>query len=998
METEHFHYRGVTLPLSVVAVNVTNILTPYIIRISKIQDCEEKFKVLHKKLLLLERKLCNTDARYIEPKIGDTIIACDNLHKDIDLPAWLCRGIISNAVNNSENTYNVFLVDYGTSVVLERENFVVCSTDTISEEYLSSTVGLYNVLPAAINNDTSTQDASSSKISEEWSLSAIEYTKELMTASDTVYFDYLASDEHGKQYGEFYFIIEDTVISLSMALVLNNYAIYLEEELQTFIENPENYEKSYKRVINGETMFYINISNDHKINNEPCKQKRRYLKESLEMEKILIYGQMRRESLNTVSDLRFPAEIHKAWNTLIKSTIPTKLQSYIWPAIKKGLDVIAIGAEKSGKTFGYVFAVCGLLATNSNLPKNMNPSALILCSSSAEVLEVQALCTIFLQSYKAIPAVSVINGKTGKSLMVEAYNGCRILISTPNSLLRFMGEIRKLLNFESLRYLIIDDGDIVLDKYFDSVIKLFKRHKVIYNRELQNNNISLQIIITGRHWTPRLNKIARTLMYSPYICIASFIEAAIYKSVLPKMYIIHSKNKHKQILELLGYEYSKLRTVIVCVNSNEAEELYEFLRRCKDCILAHEDIDMIRLQDVKHCWDVSVSGSYPILICTDEVLSDLHVTNALWLIHYSISLRFKTQFNYRFSTLFESLQTEKLNCQVTIMVDENSDVQFLSIIKIMQRMNVVIPPDMSKNIERITAGLDKNKEKFPICTNVKLWGFCCKKYSCALRHGIISEIDTPAINIRMNDKIKLRVLNIHDVTHISARIVSYIKFDTLEEIELSNVDYMEITMKIQEFYSSFENRRRCETVNVGGVYGLEEPIDSFKRVEILNVETDDKTDTPKFVDVRCIDNGVILTKLNAYRLLHLPEELIKYPTQAVEVFLAGVVPHDDEYLWNRYAFDAVYQWFKQNVDERSYVIATVNLHLRNILWVNTLEVGTKLIGYKDIVGSSLKTELLEKDHAIENDKHLRQLYQLCKEAGFLDINGCNLNVLLNEVE
>ncbi|XP_043256530.1 uncharacterized protein LOC122399710 [Colletes gigas] len=209
---------------------------------------------------------------------------------------------------------------------------------------------------------------------------------------------------------------------------------------------------------------------------------------------------------------------------------------------------------------------------------------------------------------------------------------------------------------------------------------------------------------------------------------------------------------------------------------------------------------------------------------------------------------------------------------------------------------------------------------------------------------------------------------------------------------------MEITMKIQEFYSSVENRRRCETINVGGVYGLEEPIDSFKRVEILNVETDDKTDTPKFVDVRCIDNGVILTKLNAYRLLHMPEEFMKYPAQTVEVFLAGVVPHDDEYLWNRYAFEAVYQWFKRNVDERSYVIATVSLHLKNILWVNTLEVGTKLIGYKDIVGSSLKTDLLEKDHAIENDKHLKQLYQLCKEDGFLKINGCDLNVLLDEVE
>lgn len=70
----------------------------------------------------------------------------------------------------------------------------------------------------------------------------------------------------------------------------------------------------------------------------------------------------------------------------------------------------------------------------------------------------------------------------------------------------------------------------------------------------------------------------------------------------------------------------------------------------------------------------------------------------------------------------------------------------------------------------------------------------------------------------------------------------------------------------------------------------------------------------------------------------------------------------------------------------------VNLHLGNTIWVNTLNVGTKLIGYKDLIGSCLRTELLEKDHAVENDKHLNRMYQLCRDAGFLNINGYDLNL------
>lgn len=57
----------------------------------------------------------------------------------------------------------------------------------------------------------------------------------------------------------------------------------------------------------------------------------------------------------------------QAWKSLIQSCKPRKIQSYIWPAIKKGLDTIAIGTAKCGKTIGYTFAICGLLATNCNV-------------------------------------------------------------------------------------------------------------------------------------------------------------------------------------------------------------------------------------------------------------------------------------------------------------------------------------------------------------------------------------------------------------------------------------------------------------------------------------------------------------------------------------------------------------------------------------------------------------------------------------------------------
>ncbi|XP_076298915.1 putative ATP-dependent RNA helicase TDRD12 isoform X2 [Lasioglossum baleicum] len=974
MEIESINREDITLPSTAMAITVTNILTPHIIRIFERKDYEIQLNLINKKLIQLEKRgLFNVNTEHVEPKIGDAIIVREKLDRNIDFPAWLCRGLISHIINTTNDMYHVFLPDYGTAVKVHKSDFCVYSTDLIQEEYLTYTVGLYNVLPTALK--LSSRKKISLLILEEWDVLAIQYTKELMAASSMVYFDHLVSDTQGRQYGEFYLNIGGSLIRLSDTLSHNNVATCLQKECKKHDE--------------------CNKQEDRKNKFEAKKRLPDGLRKG--REKVLIYGGVKYDPLYTISDLRFPAEIHKAFRSLVNSSSPKKIQSYILPAIKNGLDVIAIGAAQSGKTLAYGLAVCGLMVSKPKLSQGVNPVTLILCSSSSKVLEVHYMCTEFLQKSRTLRSVAAINGKPERSLAAEMFNGCQVLVSTPNFLARFIDQNKKLLNFENLQYLILDDGDIILNKYFNSISQLFKKHKIISNRELRSISTALQIIIAAKCWTPQLKKFASILMNCPYICIASFLEATIFKSVRLKMHIVNMKSKNNKIFDLLGDKSCRLRTVIICINSNEAKELQTFLKLNNiDTLLAHGDMNFACLQGIKQCWDACVNGLYPVLICTDEVLSDLDITNAVWLIHYSISLRFKTQFNFRFSTLFDSLQEKKSRCEVTIIVDENSDVQFLSLISLMQRMNVVIPQDMLEKIEHIRITLEKRKEKYPLCNNVKLWGFCHNNHSCVLRHRIISEMDSPTLNIRIKDKVKFRVVSIHNVTQISARIISYIKFDTLEEIKLSNVEYMKINIKVQDFYSSIHNRRRCESVNIGDICGLEEPVDNYKRVEVLNIETENKTDKPAYADVRCIDNGVILKHVNVYRLLDMPEEFRKYPAQVVEVILVGIAPHDNEYVWNRCATDAVFQWFKDNVDDRSYIIGTAILHLKNTMWVDTLEVGTKLIGYKDVIGASLKTELLRNDHAIENCEHLPYIYKLYEEAGLLEINEVDVNVFMNQ--
>jgi len=49
------------------------------------------------------------------------------------------------------------------------------------------------------------------------------------------------------------------------------------------------------------------------------------------------------------------------------------------------------------------------------------------------------------------------------------YNGCQILVTTPRYLVRFLNENKGLLSFDRLCCLVLDNADVILNKYYKSV-------------------------------------------------------------------------------------------------------------------------------------------------------------------------------------------------------------------------------------------------------------------------------------------------------------------------------------------------------------------------------------------------------------------------------------------------------------------------------------------------------------------------------------------------
>ncbi|XP_029663616.1 putative ATP-dependent RNA helicase TDRD12 isoform X3 [Formica exsecta] len=993
------------IPTTVIGIKVTSIQNPHIIRVYEIKQYADKLDRIQRKLLsFMKTEDFLKEKHNVEnPKVGDTVlIQSSQCTSEVELPSFVCRGLITHIKKENEILYYILLVDHGTGIELTRDQFCVVPYNFIPEEYLTKTIGVYNILPIRMKKDVSSDFNNSNSaaiVVPEWSEEAIQYAKDLLHGSKVIYFNHLITDEkNGREYGEFYITFDNVdIIPLSEALTINYYAIYMKEDLLQLFENYTHSKENIKDHI-----IHIKFSHNRRNRNNAIQivnhaQKNYPLRELYLSEKVLIQSTINCGILSDVRDLGYPKGIHEGWNEYIKSSRPRKLQSYIWPAINNGLNVVAIGSSQCGKTSGCVMAVCGLVAMRQNEVSYSatRPLALILCSSSLDVISVHSMCMSFLRSFDNINAVPAFNGMTFISVAASIYKGCQILVATPRYLARFLNENKNLLSFDNLCYLVLDNADTILNNYYDSIGELFKKHNIIKNREAQHNKL-LQIIITGTTWTRDMKKFILYAMYNPFICIASFLEAIIFKSVHPQLYILKSIYKNQKISDMIKDDYITLKTMIVCINAEEAEELNAFLLSTKKTLLIHEKMKSSDIRALQENWKACVRGLYPVLICTDAVLSDLNCTNIQWLIHHSVQLKLKNLFNYRFSVLLDNLTQDATNCKFSILIDENNNLQFPSLIRMMQRMKVVISSDLLDKSDQIAITLEKDKKEYAICDNVKSFGFCREKNVCVFRHYMLPKIDAPMTNIQINDKVMLMLMYVHDTTHFSARIIEHMpQSNESKQIKFFDTEYMKIAFKIQEYYQNVENRKVCISTNVGDICGLEESIDTFKRVQIMRIRNDKNIseDKVKFVDVRCIDSGIIHEHVNVCKLMHIPEELSNLPTHIVEIFLVGIEPHDKEYMWNYYTNQAVHEWFEKNFDERSYIIGKVCLHLGNTIWLDDLQIGTKLLGYSDIIGSSLKKELLVKNFAILNENHIPDLFKLCKNSGLIETNGHDINVM-----
>ena len=147
-----------------------------------------------------------------------------------------------------------------------------------------------------------------------------------------------------------------------------------------------------------------------------------------------------------------------------KFVIPTPVQAAAIPEALAGKDVLATAQTGTGKTLAFLIPVLESLLQN----EAAGIAALVLVPTRELAMQVVDQYNA-LRGKKLAPAALVVGGLSESTQLQSLRKGARLVVATPGRLEDFQG--RKLINFRSLRILILDEADRMVDMGFLPAIR-----------------------------------------------------------------------------------------------------------------------------------------------------------------------------------------------------------------------------------------------------------------------------------------------------------------------------------------------------------------------------------------------------------------------------------------------------------------------------------------------------------------------------------------------
>ncbi len=283
--------------------------------------------------------------------------------------------------------------------------------------------------------------------------------------------------------------------------------------------------------------------------------------------------------------------------------------------LERDTDLVALAQTGTGKTAAFGLPIIQKININKH-----NPEALILCPTRELCMQIAGDLKEYSKYLSNLNVVPVYGGANIDTQIKQLERGVNIIVATPGRMLDLMK--RGKIDLKSIRYLVLDEADEMLDMGFQEEL----------NDILKHTPAEKNTLLFSATMPVQVEKIARGYMKNPVeITIGERNSGS--ENIKHYCYLSHAKQRYLVLKRIVDY-YPDIYAIIFCRTRKETQEVADWL--IKDGYNAdalHGDLSQLQRDNVMNKFRLK---NLQLLVATDVAARGLDVDDLTHVINYNL--------------------------------------------------------------------------------------------------------------------------------------------------------------------------------------------------------------------------------------------------------------------------------------------------------------------------------------------------------------------------
>jgi len=319
--------------------------------------------------------------------------------------------------------------------------------------------------------------------------------------------------------------------------------------------------------------------------------------------------------MKTFQELGVNSQLIKAIEEMgFEKSMPVQ-EAVIPVLLEKDTDMVALAQTGTGKTAAFGLPLIQKININSHIPE-----AMILCPTRELCMQIANDLKDYSKYINNVKVVPVYGGANIDTQIKQLDKGVNIIVATPGRMLDLMK--RGKINLKSIKYLVLDEADEMLDMGFqDELNEILKHTPNEKNTLLFSATMPIQV-----------EKIARGYMKNPIEIIIGERNSG-SENIKHHCYLSHAKQRYLVLKRIVDY-YPDIYAIIFCRTRKETQEVADWL--IKDGYNAdalHGDLSQLQRDNVMNKFRLK---NLQLLVATDVAARGLDVNDLTHVINYNL--------------------------------------------------------------------------------------------------------------------------------------------------------------------------------------------------------------------------------------------------------------------------------------------------------------------------------------------------------------------------